>query len=131
MSKGRAPMMKRSTGVQVTLMLAGAAVIFIIDTFTPLDFEIAVLYAVVVIASADFLGRRGILLICSLCVFLTLLSYAIVHSSPVQSGPVLRALVSLCAIGIGTLAALRNRAAAEGLRAQAALLDLTHDAIFV
>jgi two-component system sensor kinase FixL len=124
-------MMSGPTGVQVALMLAGAAVIFVIDTFTPLDIEIAVLYAVVVIASADFLGRRGILLVCTICVLQTLLSYAIVHGDSVQSGPVLRALISLCAIGIATLAALRNREAAEGLSAQAALLDLTHDAIFV
>ena len=52
-------------------------------------------------------------------------------ASPFQSGPVLRALIGLCAIGIATLAALRNREAAESLSDQAALLDLTHDAIFV
>ena len=60
-------------------MLVGVAVIFAIDTFAPLDIAIAVLYAVVVIASADFLGRRGILLVCAVCVLQTLLSYAIVH----------------------------------------------------
>ena len=112
-------------------MLIGVAVIFAIDTFAPLDIEIAVLYAVVVIASADFLGRRGILLVCAVCVLQTLLSYAIVHFDSLQSGPVLRALIGLCAIGIATLAALRNRKAAESLSDQAALLDLTHDAIFV
>lgn len=119
------------TGLHVTLMLAGVAVIFAIDTFAPLDIAIAVLYAVVVIASADILGRYGILLVCAVCVLLTLLSYAIVHSDSLQSGPVLRALIGLCAIGIATLAALRNRKAAESLSDQAALLDLTHDAIFV
>jgi PAS domain S-box-containing protein len=124
-------MMGRPTGLQVALMLVGVAVIFAIDTFAPLDIEIAVLYAVVVIASADFLGRRGILLVCAVCVLQTLLSYAIVHSESFESGPVLRALVGLCAIGIATLAALRNREAAESLSDQAALLDLTHDAIFV
>ncbi|MBR1234223.1 sensor histidine kinase [Bradyrhizobium sp. AUGA SZCCT0182] len=124
-------MMGRPTGLQVALMLAGVAVIFAIDTFAPLDIEIAVLYAVVVIASADFLGRRGILLVCAVCVLQTLLSYGIVHSESFESGPVLRALIGLCAIGIATLAALRNRAAAESLSDQAALLDLTHDAIFV
>jgi two-component system sensor kinase FixL len=124
-------MMSRPVGLQAALMLAGVAVIFTIDTFTPLDIAIAVLYAVVVIASADFLGRRGILLVCVVCVLQTLLSYAIVHGESLQSGPVLRALISLCAIGVATLSALRNRAAAEGLSAQAALLDLTHDAIFV
>src|SRR4029077_17597355 len=79
----------------------------------------------------DFLGRPGILLVCAVCVLLTLLSYGIVHSESFQSGAVLRALIGLCAIGIATLAALRNREAAEGLSDQAALLDLTHDAIFV
>src|SRR5689334_17731677 len=123
--------MRMPTGHQVALLLVGVAVIFAIDTFAPLDIEIAVLYAVVVIASADFLGQRGILLVCAVCVLQTLLSYAIVHSDSVQSGPVLRALISLCAIGIATVAALRNREAAESLSAQAALLDLTHDAIFV
>jgi two-component system, LuxR family, sensor kinase FixL len=119
------------TGHQVALLLASVAVIFAIDTFAPLDIEIAVMYAVVVIASADFLGRRGILLVCTVCVLQTVLSYAIVHGHLFQSEPVLRALISLCAIGVATLAALRNRKAAENLRDQAALLDLTHDAIFV
>jgi two-component system sensor kinase FixL len=123
--------MSRPIGLQIALMLAGVAVIFTIDTFAPLDIAIAVLYAVVVIASADFLGQRGILLVCAVCVLQTLLSYAIVHSDLFQSGPALRALISLCAIGIATLAALRNRAAAESLSDQAALLDLTHEAIFV
>ncbi len=131
MSERSSRMMSRPTGLQVALMLAGVAVIFAIDTFAPLDIEIAVLYAVVVIASADFLGRRGILLVCAVCVLQTLLSYSIVHSESFESGPVLRALIGLCAIGIATLAALRNREAAEGLSGQAALLDLTHDAIFV
>ena len=124
-------MISRPTGLQATLMLVGVAAIFAIDTFAPLDIAIAVLYTVVVIASADFLGRRGILLVCTVCVLQTLLSFAIVHGESFQSGPVLRALISLCAIGIATLAALRNRKAAESLSDQAALLDLTHDAIFV
>jgi two-component system, LuxR family, sensor kinase FixL len=131
MSKRLSRTLSGPTSLRVALMLAGVAAIFTIDTFTPLDIEIAVLYAVVVIASADFLGQRGILLVCAVCVLQTLLSYAIVHGDTLQSEPVLRALVSLCAIGIATLAALRNRGAAENLSAQAALLDLTHDAIFV
>lgn len=119
------------TNLQVMLTLLGAAVIFAIDTFAPLDIEIAVLYAVVVIASAIFVDQRGILIVCSVCIAQTLVSYAIVHVGALESGPALRILVSLCAIGIATLSALRNRSAAENLSAQAALLDLTHDAIFV
>ncbi|MBT1514078.1 PAS domain S-box protein [Bradyrhizobium sp. SRL28] len=131
MSERPSRMTSRPTGLQVALMLVGVAIIFAIDTFAPLDIAIAVLYAVVVIASADFLGRRGILLVCAVCVLQTLLSFAIVHGESLQSGPVLRALIGLCAIGIATLAALRNRKAAESLSDQAALLDLSHDAIFV
>ncbi len=112
-------------------MLLGVAAIFAIDTFAPIEIAIAVLYAVVVIASADFLGRRGILLVSAVCILLTVLSYAIVHGESFGSGPALRALIGLCAIGVSTVAALRNREAAESLIAQAALLDLTHDAIFV
>jgi PAS domain S-box-containing protein len=112
-------------------MLLGVAVIFAIDTFAPIEIAIAVLYAVVVIASADFLGRRGILLVSAVSILLTVLSYAIVHGESFGSGPALRALIGLCAIGMSTVAALRNREAAENMIAQAALLDLTHDAIFV
>ncbi|UWU76566.1 ATP-binding protein [Bradyrhizobium huanghuaihaiense] len=112
-------------------MLFGVAVVFAFDTFAPLEIAIAVLYAVVVIASADFLGRRGIMLVSAVCILLTVLSYAIVHGESLGSGPALRALIGLCAIGVSTVAALRNREAAENLIAQAALLDLTHDAIFV
>src|SRR5258705_8796385 len=102
-------MMNWPSTLQVALMLVGVTVIFAIDTFAPLNIAIAVLYAVVVIASADFLGRRGILLVCAVCVLQTLLSYAIVHGDSFQSAPVLRSLIGLCAIGIATLSAFRNR----------------------
>src|SRR2546430_16004977 len=128
MSERPSRMINRPTGLQVAPMLVGVTVIFAIDTFAPLDIAIAVLYAVVVIASADFLGQRGILLVCAVCVLQTLLSYAIVHGESIQSGPMLRALIGLCAIGVATLAALRNREAAEGLSAPAAVLGLNHDA---
>ncbi|GLR83592.1 hypothetical protein GCM10007857_03020 [Bradyrhizobium iriomotense] len=121
----------RPTRLQIALTLAGAAVIFAIDTFAPLDIEIAVLYAVIVIASANLLERRGILIVCGVCMTQTILSFAIVHGGAFESGPALRILISLCAIGVATMSALWNREAAESLSAQAALLDLTHDAIFV
>ncbi len=124
-------LMTRPTGLQIALTLVGTAVIFAIDTFAPLDIEIAVLYAVVVIASANLLERRGILIVSGVCIAQTLASYAIVHGDVFESGPTLRILISLCAIGIATLSALWNREAAESLSAQAALLDLTHDAIYV
>ena len=51
--------MRGPIGLQAILMLVGAVAVFAVDTFTPLDIEITVLYAVLVSASASFLGRRG------------------------------------------------------------------------
>jgi hypothetical protein len=68
--------MRGPIGLQAILMLVGAVAIFAVDTFTPLDIEITVLYAVLVIASASFLGRHGIQTVSCPCVLQTLLSYA-------------------------------------------------------
>jgi two-component system sensor kinase FixL len=40
-----------------------AIIIFVIDTFTPLDIAIAVLYVIVVLMAANFLRRRGVILV--------------------------------------------------------------------
>src|SRR5208283_2331851 len=44
-------------------LIAGALaiIIFAIDTFTPLDIAIAVLYVIVVLMAANFLRRRGVI----------------------------------------------------------------------
>ncbi len=104
--------------------------IFVVDTFTILGMAIAVLYAVVVLMAANFLRRRGILLVGSACVALTVLGYLVSHDLGVDTALV-RCLVSVFAIGLATVLALKNQAAATALRAQAQLLDLTHDTIFV
>ncbi len=108
-----------------------ASSIFLVDTFTPLDTAVAVLYVTVVIASPDFLTRRGIMALGGLCLFLTVASFVIVHGRTFESGPVIRCLVSLSAIAVTTFLALKNQEATQDIRYQAALLDLTHDAIFV
>ena len=69
-------LMRGPIGLQAILMLVGAVAIFAVDTFTPLDIEITVLYAVLVSASASFLGRRGIQIVSCLCVLQTRLSHA-------------------------------------------------------
>jgi PAS domain S-box-containing protein len=109
-----------------------AAGIFSIDTFSSLDSAaIAVGYVVVVLISANFLNRNGLLAVGVLCGFLTLASFAIVHGGTYESDPIARCLISLCAITITTFLALKNQQATLELRNQAALLELTHDAIFV
>ena len=109
---------------------AFAIAIFAVDTATTLDIAIAVLYVVVVLLSANFFARRGVLLVASGCAALTVTSLLISHGLTVGT-PLVRCLVSLSAIGATTFLALKNQAANIALREQARLLDLTHDTIFV
>src|SRR5262245_58518691 len=104
--------------------------IFLIDTFTTLDIAIAVLYVVVVLVASHFLQRLGVILVASLCAALTVIGYLVSHGLSADTALV-RCLVSLFAIWIATVLALRNQAASAALVGQARLLDLTHDAIFV
>lgn len=113
------------------LPIALAAGIFFVDTFTKLDIAVAVLYVVVVLICARFLDRTGVLAAGGTCMFLTLLSYVIVHGDMELSAATVRCLFSLGVIGITTFLTVRNQQATQELGAQAALLDLTHDAIFV
>jgi PAS domain S-box-containing protein len=113
------------------LPLAVAAGIFFIDTFTKLDIAIAVLYVVVVLVTAGFLNRKGVLAVGGICMFLAVLSYLIVHGNMEPGSPAIRCVISLCVIGITTFLTVTNQKATQELSSQAALLDLTHDAIFV
>src|SRR6478735_451424 len=113
-------------------IIAGALAvgIFVVDTASTLDMAIAVLYCVVVLMGASFLQRRGVLLLSSTCLALTVLSYLLWH--PVSADTALvRCLVSLSAIGATTFLALKNQSADMVMRERARLLDLTHDTVFV
>jgi two-component system, LuxR family, sensor kinase FixL len=112
-----------------SITFLAAIAIFLVDTFTSLETAIAVLYAVVVMVSASFLNRRGILIVSGACMLMTVMSYLIVHGGTTHSGPLIRGLISLCAISITTFLALKNQEATQNLAYQASLLDLTHDAI--
>ena len=113
-------------------LIAGAIGIgiFLVDTFTTLDIAIAVLYVIVVLIAANFLHRRGVMIVAALCAGLTVLGYLVPHGLSTDTA-LFRCLVSLFAIGVATLLALRDQAATAALLGQARLLDLTHDAIFV
>jgi len=108
-----------------------AIAIFVVDTVTPLDIAIAVLYVAVVLLAMDFAGQSGILVVAAGCAALTVLSYFITHAEDPASGPVLRCLISLAAIAITAVLAARHQGSMEALREHASLLDLTHDTIFV
>ena len=114
-------------------LLAGvvAATIFVVDTVTPLDIAVAVLYVAVVLLAMDFAGQKGILIVAGGCAALTVLSYVITHGQDPASAPMLRCLISIAAIGVTGALAARHQGTIEALREHANLLDLTHDTIFV
>jgi two-component system, LuxR family, sensor kinase FixL len=99
-------------------LIAGAIaiIIFAIDTFTPLDIAIAVLYVIVVLMAANFLQRRGVILVSLACAALTVLSFLLQHGYSDGSEAIGRCLVSLAAIGITTLLALRRQEAEDARR---------------
>ena len=121
----------RPSPVMPLLAAIVAVTIFVVDTLTPLDIAIAVLYVAVVMLAMDFAGQKGILVVAAGCAALTVLSYAITHAHDPASGPILRCLISLAAIAITGVLAARHQGTIESLREHASLLDLTHDTIFV
>ncbi|WP_236960185.1 PAS domain-containing sensor histidine kinase [Methylobacterium durans] len=108
-----------------------ALAIFLIDALTPLEGAVAVLYVVVMLIAARAFRSRGVIAMATVCITLTVAAYLPAHGLLNTDAALVRALVSLAAIAIGTALALRNQAAAERLAEQASLLDLTHDSIFV
>ena len=99
-------------------LIAGALaiIIFAIDTFTPLDIAIAVLYVIVVLMAANFLRRRGVILVSLACAGLTVLSFILQHGYPDGSDSIGRTLVSLTAIGVTTILALNRQRAEDAWR---------------
>ena len=99
-------------------LIAGALaiIIFAIDTFTPLDIAIAVLYVIVVLMAANFLRRRGVILVSLACAGLTVLSFILQHGYSDGSDLIGRTLVSLTAIGVTTILALNRQRAEDAWR---------------
>ncbi|KYH01443.1 PAS domain-containing sensor histidine kinase [Bradyrhizobium sp. DOA1] len=108
-----------------------AVAVFLIDVLTPLEGAVAVLYVVAILLAARTNRRNDIVVAASGCAVLTITAYLLSHDLQHIASPALRAVVSLAAITITTLLALQNHAATNRLAAQARLLNLSHDMIFV
>jgi PAS domain S-box-containing protein len=110
---------------------AAAIAVFILDVITPADSAVAVLYVGVVLLSARFLQKRGVVLASLGLMALTVSSYLLsVHDkSPVIA--LSTCVLSLAAIGVTTFLAVQGQSMERVLREQAGLLDLTHDTVFV
>jgi C4-dicarboxylate-specific signal transduction histidine kinase len=86
---------------------------------------VAVLYGVVVLMSLNFCAKRGVMLVGAGCVALTIISYILSHDLLAFDSALGRCLVSLLAIVVTTLLAVRILSAVTRQRQHADLLDLT------
>ncbi len=118
----------KARGVAAILLMIA---IFLVDALTTHGIAIAVLYALVIILGAESLDRRGLIALSVTCVVFTVGAYLYGHSRVFEPDAAIRGVISLCAIVVTALLTLKNQDVARQLRNQAALLDLTHDAIFV
>ena len=123
------PKAKASPLLSIATILFACA-IFAVDTFTPLDTAIAVLYVVIVLMAANFFDRNGIMIVAAACLALTIGSFLLVHGIEADTALV-RCLVSVSAIVITAILAVANQTTMETLREKAELLDLTHDTVLV
>ena len=108
-----------------------ALAVFLVDTFTPLQGAVAVVYLVVVLLVAASGSRRAIGGAAFGCMGLTIVSFVRGHGFPALDAAMLRCLVSLAAIAITAVLSLRARDRLATIAGQARLIELTHDSIYV
>jgi PAS domain S-box-containing protein len=116
------------------LAVIGAAIaigVFIIDTITPKEIALAVLYVGVVLLSARFLQKSGVVLASLGLMALTGLSYMLSEHDESPGFALSNCLLSLAAIGVTAFLAVQSQSREMVLREQAGLLNLTHDTVFV
>ena len=94
-----------------------ATVIFVIDSLTNVNIAIAALYGLVVVIAARQLERTGVLTTAGACALLILAESLIEHGFQFQGASALRAFISLAALGVATLAALKMKTDSEVVEA--------------
>jgi two-component system sensor kinase FixL len=87
-----------------------AAAIFAIDTFTPLESAVAVLYVLVLVIADGGLPSRHIRTLSAFCTALTAASFGINHGVGAGLAPTMRLVFSLAAIAVTSVLIERNRA---------------------
>ncbi|HEY4292435.1 PAS domain-containing sensor histidine kinase [Luteibacter sp.] len=129
-----APVTRPRRLVAGLLMVAGALLalgVFLVDTLTPLQSAVAVVYVVVVVLVAASGSRRAIVGAVLGCMILTAVAHLRGHGVVAMDSSILRCAVSLGAIAVTGVLTLRNRERMITIAGQARLIELTHDSIFV
>ncbi|MDK2748427.1 MAG: PAS domain S-box protein [Brevundimonas sp.] len=105
-------------------------IIFLLDTFTPLVSAVAVFYVVPLLMLGDFLSIRRVQLLFFGMIGLATFSLLFDHGLNPEFATLLRYCVSIAAISITGFLLVKTIRDRQTLIGQAALLDVTHDAIF-
>ncbi|HUK08485.1 MAG TPA: ATP-binding protein [Stellaceae bacterium] len=110
-----------SSPILPILTLVLIVVIFIIDTLTDYEIAAATFYVVVVLLSAQFCRKRGVILVSTTCIGLTALSFVLSQDGNFKLG-IINTSISLIAIAATTYLALLSESARKTAeRAQAHL----------
>ena len=105
-------------------------VIFLLDTFTPLISAVAVFYVVPLLMLGDIFSVRQVRLLFLGMIGLASFSLLFDHGVRPEFATLLRYCVSVAAISITGFLVMKTIRDRQTLLGQAALLDVTHDAIF-
>jgi PAS domain S-box-containing protein len=108
-----------------------SSTIFVVDIASSIHIAIAVLYVAVILIAVNIFSKKGVVGVSLFCIGLTLIAFFTDHGLDFYDESFARLLVSLSAIGITTLLALKNKASSDELQEQVRLLAQTHDAIIV
>lgn len=122
---------QRAFKYRLHVAIALAILIFVADTLSRHATAVAVMYVLCLIVASDSASRITVKLVSGGCAVLTLLSFFISHGLATETLPTLRLIFSLFANV--TTAILLTKQAGDRLilQAQARLLELTSDAIFL
>ncbi|PNG26392.1 PAS domain-containing sensor histidine kinase [Methylocella silvestris] len=121
----------RRRRLQILAAAAAAALIFAADVLSPLDGAVAVLYTAVVLLVARVADRRFVLAAGAGCCVLVLVAFVSSHWGEAFNGAYVRLGVSLTALAITTLLAVRSWSAETTAAEQARMLELTHDTVTI
>ena len=105
--------------------VAVAGLTFVADTLTDYEIAAATFYVVVVLLASRFSGSRGLLLVGSGCIGLTILSYFLTKDGNFHTGVINTAISILAIAGVTSLAIRTGQAQARADEAQAQLARVT------
>ena len=134
MTLTRLPLPLTRPALRLAIIAALLGCIFALDTLTHFEIAIAVYYIVVIfiavtLAALGLLPKRGVFVLATLCVALTVLSYVLTPAGSREAG-LMNGVISISAIGITTYLAMEMVTAvvaAHESRAQLArIARLTH-----